>query len=451
MEHIVIIGNGISGITAARHIRKMSGKKITVISTETDHFFSRTALMYIYMGHMKFEHTKPYEDGFWQKNNINLLRAFVQKIDTKKKELQLNNKTTLAYDKLILAVGSKPNKFGWPGQDLNAVQGLYAYQDLEGMEKYSPTTNRAVIVGGGLIGVEMAEMFLSRGIKVTFLVREDKFWGGIMPKMEGELIARQIKKHGVDLRFNTELKEILGDDNGRAKAIITKNEEEIKCQFVGLTAGVSPNINFIKDSNIATNRGVLVDEFLATNIPDIYAVGDCAEFHQHPTGRKNLEQVWYTGRMMGETLAQTICGNKTAYQPGMWFNSAKFFDIEYQTYGWVYNELKPNEADFYWEHSDGEKCLHFVFDKSTQALLGINTFGIRLRHEVCEQWIDGNKTMEYIMQHLKDANFDPEFYRHYEQEIKEKWETSAQTTKQALTIKLSEVCSAQPDAQRIFC
>ncbi len=427
MEHIVIIGNGISGITAARHIRKMSGKKITVISTETDHFFSRTALMYIYMGHMKFEHTKPYEDGFWQKNNINLLRAFVQKIDTKKKELQLNNETTLAYDKLILAVGSKPNKFGWPGQDLNAVQGLYAYQDLEGMEKYSPTTNRAVIVGGGLIGVEMAEMFLSRGIKVTFLVREDKFWGGIMPKMEGELIARQIKKHGVDLRFNTELKEILGDDNGRAKAIITKNEEEIKCQFVGLTAGVSPNINFIKDSNIATNRGVLVDEFLATNIPDIYAVGDCAEFHQHPTGRKNLEQVWYTGRMMGETLAQTICGNKTAYQPGMWFNSAKFFDIEYQTYGWVYNELKPNEADFYWEHSDGEKCLHFVFDKSTQALLGINTFGIRLRHEVCEQWIDGNKTMEYIMQHLKDANFDPEFYRHYEQEIKEKWETSAQT------------------------
>lgn len=427
MEHIVIIGNGISGITAARHIRKMSGKKITVISTETDHFFSRTALMYIYMGHMKFEHTKPYEDGFWQKNNINLLRAFVQKIDTQKKELQLNNETTLAYDKLILAVGSKPNKFGWPGQDLNAVQGLYAYQDLEGMEKYSPTTNRAVIVGGGLIGVEMAEMFLSRGIKVTFLVREDKFWGGIMPKMEGELIARQIKKHGVDLRFNTELKEILGDDNGRAKAIITKNEEEIKCQFVGLTAGVSPNINFIKDSNIATNRGVLVDEFLATNIPDIYAVGDCAEFHQHPTGRKNLEQVWYTGRMMGETLAQTICGNKTAYQPGMWFNSAKFFDIEYQTYGWVYNELKPNEADFYWEHSDGEKCLHFVFDKSTQALLGINTFGIRLRHEVCEQWIDGNKTMEYIMQHLKDANFDPEFYRHYEQEIKEKWETSAQT------------------------
>ena len=417
MEHIVIIGNGVSGITTARHIRKLSDKKITVISAETDHFFSRTALMYIYMGHMKFENTKPYEDWFWEKNRIDLLRAYVQKINTAEKTLTLDNGTDLGYDKLVLAVGSKPNKFGWPGQDLDAVQGLYSYQDLEAMEKYSPTTKRAVIVGGGLIGVEMAEMFLSRGINVTFLVREDRFWGGVLPKKEGELIARHLKKHHVDLRFETELQEIISDDNGRAKAVITKSGEEIECQFVGLTAGVSPNTAFMKESNVKTNRGILVNEFLETNIPDIYAAGDCAEFHQHPTGRKNLEQVWYTGRMMGETLAQTICANKTAYRPGMWFNSAKFFDVEYQTYGWVFAELQDGEADFYWEHKGGEICLHLVFDKSSNKLLGINTFGIRMRHEVCERWIDGGETMDYIMQHLKDANFDPEFYRQYENEI----------------------------------
>lgn len=417
MEHVVIIGNGVSGITTARHIRKLSDKKITLISAETDHFFSRTALMYIYMGHMKYEHTKPYEDWFWKKNRINLLRAFVKNIDTSKKELQLDNGTTLAYDKLVLAVGSKPNKFGWPGQDLDAVQGLYSYQDLESMEKYSPTTKRAVIVGGGLIGVEMAEMFLSRGIKVTFLVRENRFWGGVLPQRESDLISRHLIKHHVDLRFETELKEIVADKNGRAKAIITKNDEEIECQFVGLTAGVSPNTTFMKDGDIATNRGILVNEFLETNIPDIYALGDCAEFHKHPTGRKNMEQVWYTGRMMGETLAQTICDNKTAYRPGMWFNSAKFFDIEYQTYGWVFAQLQENEADFYWEHEKGEICLHLVFDKTSNKLLGINTFGIRMRHEVCERWIDGGKTMDYIMEHLKDANFDPEFYKQYENEI----------------------------------
>ncbi|MDX1327297.1 MAG: FAD/NAD(P)-binding oxidoreductase, partial [Arenibacter sp.] len=87
MEHIVIIGNGISGITAARHIRKLSDKKITVISNENAYFFSRTALMYVYMGHMKFEHTQPYENWFWKKNRIELLTAYVERVDTENKKL----------------------------------------------------------------------------------------------------------------------------------------------------------------------------------------------------------------------------------------------------------------------------------------------------------------------------------------------------------------------------
>ncbi|PCJ28570.1 MAG: FAD-dependent oxidoreductase [Flavobacteriales bacterium] len=419
MEHVVIIGNGVAGITAARHIRKLSDKKITVISAETDFFFSRTALMYIYMGHMKYEHTKPYEDWFWKKNRIDLLRAFVQNIDTQKKELKLDSGTTLAYDKLVLAVGSKPSKFGWPGQDLEAVQGLYSYQDLESMEKYSPTTKRAVIVGGGLIGVEMAEMFLSRGIAVTFLVREDRFWGGVLPKKEGELISRHLKEHHVDLRFNTELKEIIGNENSRAKAIITTNNEEIECQFVGLTAGVSPNVSFMKEGTIDTNRGVLVNEFLETNIPEVYAAGDCAEFHQHPTGRRNLEQVWYTGRIMGETVAQTICGNKTPYKPGMWFNSAKFFDIEYQTYGNVKSELDEGHNEFYWEN--GNIALHFVYEKVSKKLIGVNSFDMRLRHEIFDKWLTDGKTIEFVLEHLKDANFDTEFYKKHEEEIINKY------------------------------
>ncbi|MEQ9582580.1 MAG: FAD/NAD(P)-binding oxidoreductase, partial [Arenibacter sp.] len=77
MEHIVIIGNGISGITAARHIRKLSDKKITIISAESNYFFSRTALMYVYMGHMKFEHTQPYENWFWKKNRLDLVNGYV--------------------------------------------------------------------------------------------------------------------------------------------------------------------------------------------------------------------------------------------------------------------------------------------------------------------------------------------------------------------------------------
>src|SRR5690606_8544012 len=142
-------------------------------------------------------------------------------------------------------------------------------------------------------------------------------------------INRHIKNHHIDLRLSSNLKEIVSDESGRVKSVILEETgEEIPCDFVGLTVGVSPNIDFIKESNIETNKGVLVNRYLETNITDVYAIGDCAEQRQAIGNRPTIEAVWYTGRMMGEVLAQTICGNKMAYNPGHWFNSAKFFDIE---------------------------------------------------------------------------------------------------------------------------
>lgn len=417
MKHIVIIGNGIAGITAARHIRKKNSNQITVISAETEHFFSRTALMYIYMGHMKFEHTKPYEDWFWEKNKIDLVNGYVEKIVSAEKKLQLKNGEVIHYDVLIVASGSRSNKFGWPGQDLKGVQGLYSYSDLELMEECTRDIQHAVIVGGGLIGVEMAEMLRSRNIGVTFLVREKVFWNNVLPRQEADLITSHIREHHVDLKLDAELAEIHSDEAGSVKSVTTKNGEIIECQFVGLTVGVSPNIDFLADSGIHTKRGVLVNEFLQTNIEDVYAIGDCVERTYELPGRKTIEQVWYTGRMMGEVVAQTICKTKTKYEPGPWFNSAKFFDIEYQTYGNVGNELRENENEFYWEHVSGKKCVHVIWDKTTNQFLGINTFGIRMRHEKFDQWLREKKDIHYVMSHLSEANFDPEFFDRHEEEI----------------------------------
>jgi NAD(P)H-nitrite reductase large subunit len=421
--HIVIIGNGIAGITAARHIRKLSDAKITVISGETDHFFSRTALMYVYMGHMKFEHTKPYEDWFWEKNNIELKKAWVENVDFEKKEIHfVKSSQSMSYDKLILATGSKSNKFGWKGQDLKGVQGLYSYQDLQNLEEISVKAKNAVIVGGGLIGIEFAEMLVSRGIKVTFLVREKSFWNNILPPEESAMINRHILEHHVDLRLEEELSEIVQNQDGRAKAVITKSGETIDCQVVGLTVGVSANVDFLRNSNLELNRGILVNEFLETNVKDVFAAGDCVE-HRNPTnGRRAIDQIWYTGRIMGETVAQTICGKPTKYQPGVFFNSAKFFDIEYQTYGTIPADLPEGTNTFYWEYKNGRICVRINYknDKS-KAVTGINTFGIRMKHEVWDKWIREGKNVEYVLENLQEANFDPEFFNSYEEEILEKY------------------------------
>lgn len=421
MEHIVILGNGISGVSAARHIRKLSDKRITIISAETDHFFSRTALMYIFMGHMKYEHTKPYEDYFWKKNQLDLKRGYVKQVIPGSKELVFSDRERMSYDKLIIAVGSKSNKFGWPGQDLEGVQGLYSYQDLEQLEKNAPNNKvckRAVIVGGGLIGIELAEMLHTRNIPVTFLVRESSFWNGVLPVGESEMINRHIRNHHIDLRLGANLKEILADENGRARAVVVaETGEEIACDLVGLTAGVSPNVDFLKDSGIELGRGVKVNRFLETNKKDIYAIGDCAEQHDPIGNRRPIEAVWYTGRMMGETVAQTICGNPLEYKPGHWFNSAKFFDIEYQTYGWVFANPRDGERHFHWIHPDDTKCITINTETATGRFLGINNFGIRMRHEVFDRWLTEGRSTDYVVQHLAEANFDPEFYRSLENDI----------------------------------
>lgn len=412
-RHVVIIGNGISGVTCARHLRKQdSSCRITLVSGESKYFFSRTALMYVYMGHMKFEHTQPYENHFWEKNRIELKEAWVEKVDFDKKSLVFKSGESLAYDILVIATGSKPNKFGWPGQDSIGVQGLYSKQDLELMEANTQSEiKRAVIVGGGLIGIEMAEMLAYKKIPVTFLVRENGFWNNVLPKEESNLVGRHILEHHIDLRLGTELKEIQAGSDGKVTAIITSKGEKIDCQFVGLTAGVSPNIDFLRNTALEVNRGVKVDEFFRTNLPDVYSIGDCAEFDKAPASdRRPIEQVWYTGRMHGETLAHNLCKTPVPYRPGVWFNSAKFLDIEYQTYGtvpavWDESQFK----NFYWEHPSGKVAFRMLM-RQDGSLYGVNNFGFRLRHEFFDRAISENWSGEKVIAKLDQANFDPEFF-----------------------------------------
>ena len=416
-KKVIIIGNGIAGITCARHIRKQSNFDITVISSESKYFYSRTALMYIYMGHMKQEHTKPYEDFFWEKNLINLLQAHVQQISSAENNVQLSDGTKLVYDFLVIATGSKSNKFGWPGEDLQGVQGLYNLQDLQTMEQHTKDIKHAVVVGGGLIGIETVEMLLSRNIRVSFLIREKSFWDTILPKEESEMINKIILHHKVDLQLDTELKEIKSHDSAKVSSVITSKGEEINCGFVALTVGVSPNISFVKNSGVETDRGVLIDNNFKTNVENIFAIGDCVQFKTPLNGRKPFEQIWYTGKMHGETAAKNIVGLNVEYQPGHWFNSAKFFDLEYQTYGLVSAQKADDEDWFWWQDKKGEKGIRILWDKNTLAFKGINSLGIRLRHEICNDWLNDKTPVNAVVHQLQKANFDPEFFKGYEKEF----------------------------------
>jgi NADPH-dependent 2,4-dienoyl-CoA reductase/sulfur reductase-like enzyme len=417
--HVAIIGNGIAGITAARWLRKLSDTvRITIISAETDYFFSRTALMYAYMGHQRFEDLMPYEPFFWPKNRIDLRRGYVERVDTEAKALRFDDGERMPFDKLILATGSRWNKFGWPGQDLQRVGGMVSAQDLDYLEEISDGIQQAVVVGGGLIGVELAEMLHSRHIPVSLLVRESSYWRNALPKEESEMVSRHIRCHGIDLQHDTELAEIEDDGGGAAGAVVTGDGRRIPCQFVGLTAGVHPRVDFLKDTpGIEIGKGIRVDEYLRTPHPDIYAIGDCAELRHPRPGRRPIEAIWYTGRMMGETVAYNVLGRPVAYDPGIWFNSAKFIDLEYQVYGEVPAHGREGLASLYWQHPTEDKAVRINYEESDGTVRGFNLMGIRYRHEVCEKWIAEEAHIEQVLQQLGVANFDPEFYKQYEQDI----------------------------------
>src|SRR5690606_20922154 len=121
---------------------------------------------------------------------------------------------------------------------------------------------------------------------------------------------------GIELMLNTSLKEINGDSNQQVVSITTTSGDVIACDFVGICTGVAPNIDFLKTSDLDLDSGVLVDNYLQTNLPHVYAIGDCAQQRVSLPNRKSIEAVWYTGRIMGETVAKTIAQHQTPYQPG---------------------------------------------------------------------------------------------------------------------------------------
>ncbi|MBT9395143.1 FAD-dependent oxidoreductase [Hymenobacter sp. NST-14] len=416
--HLVIIGNGITGVTCALTVRRLQpAARITLVSAESAHHFSRPALMYVYLGHLRYQDIKPYEDWFWQENRLELVQAAATGLDAARQTVQLSTGAVLAYDKLLLATGSVGRRGTWPGHDLAGVQTFVTLPDLEQMTRDTHGIRQAVVVGGGLIGVELAEMLAAKGVAVTMLVRDDRYWGSVLPPEEAALIQRQLDDHHITVRYRTELQALLPDAHGRVRAVQTTAGEELPAQWVGLAVGVVPNLALARAGGLETDQGILVDELLQTSQPHVYAAGDCAQQRAPGPGEVAVEQLWYTGRHQGETVGHTLAGQPRPYRRGLWFNSAKFFDLEYQTYGRVPARPDAREHSFCWQHPNGRHLLRLNFRRDSLAVTGLNVLGLRHRHDTWHQWLQAGTPAPQVLANLGAANFDPEFFRQHEADI----------------------------------
>ncbi len=410
--HFIIIGNGVAGITAAFSLRKRDPHaRITVIGGESDYFFSRTALMYAFMDRMNLRDLEPFERKAYRNQNIQLLRAWVRDLDADRRLLRLDDGRELSFDKLLLATGSVPNHIPWPGlsQTTEGVVHFVSLQHLADCERFTPSTRQAVVVGGGLIGVELVECLLHHGVQVDFLVREAWYWPMALAREEGEIIAEHLRSHGVRLHLEQEVASVSAGPDGRVAGVRTAQGAHLPCQMLGVCIGVRPAVDWLQSVTTppAIGRGILVSPGFQTSLPDVYAAGDCAELSL--PGRPPLvEQIWYAAKRHGEHAASAMLGDPVAYHPPLFFNSAKFFDIEYTTVGNVTS--LPDGARTFFHRLPGPHASIRLIEQHG-AVTGFNMLGSRWDHTWLERWIAERRSMADVMAQLHLAQFDVEFGR----------------------------------------
>lgn len=445
--HIVIVGNGVAGVEAALTLRRLVPDwDVTVVSEESDHFFSRTALMWVFCGQLSHRDIEPYERDLYARLGLHRVRARATGLDPDRRVLELGGEPgELRYDRLLIACGSRPRGGPWPGSELRGVGHFVTIQDLEWFEKevhggpnlagrpprpdhhlpvsdaQSPYYPREVaaerrsrlcrepaVVGGGLIGIEAVEVLLAAGHRPHFFIREEWFWPMAINRAESTWIAERMREHGVQVHLEHNLERIEGDGDGNISRIHT-DQGSYDADLLVVTIGVRPNTEWLEESGLQLaerSRGIQVDPSLTTNYPNVFAAGDCAVVPWFD-GESRPEQLWYTARDQGRVAGQRLAGLPASHDRGIWYNSAKLMDMEYTTAGFVNLGLK-GEQEWYYEEAGKVRSTTRIVVKDGRVI-GFNLLGRRWDHNVLKRWIRERRTLEWVLTHLNEASFDTEF------------------------------------------
>lgn len=403
---LLVLGNGIAGATAARVARVLRpDAEVAMVSDEHPLPYSRTALMYVFMGRLRPADTHLYDAAFWANNRIDRIDGQAVRLDVEARTLYLRDGRALAYDRLVLATGSSSRRLDVPGADADGVVHLYGLADLDRIEAALPHANgHAVVVGGGLTGVELGEMLRSRGLAVTFLVRENRLMPRTLSSDESALAEATIRRHGVDVRTGASVARV-EVEAGRAAGVVLESGEAIRAGLVAVAVGVEPNADLARAAGLDVRRGVVVSDTLETSAAGVFAAGDCAE---HASGR--VDQLWYTARAMGAVAGRGLAGQPTAYAPGVPFNAAAFFDAEWQATGVAPGDIPDGWTVRRWRDDRSGQAFRLVLDGNGRTR-GVSAFGMRLRHAVCRDWVGRGASCDEVLADLRRARFDPEFHR----------------------------------------
>ncbi|HXD10284.1 MAG TPA: FAD-dependent oxidoreductase [Anaerolineales bacterium] len=316
----VIVGYGVAGVAAMEAIRTEDKTgEITLISDDPHGYYSRPGLAYYLTGELHDRALYPKSSEDLRRLNFIALQGRVTKILPKQHTLEINNKPPLIYDRLLIAVGSQAIPLKVPGAELDGVVKLDHMEDANHILKHARRGKTAVVSGGGITALELVEGFIARGMKVHYLLRGDRYWSNVLDEQESRIVEQSLQKEGVILHYHAELVEVLGK-SGRVTGIQLQDGKTLKCDLLAYAIGIRPRVDLAKEAGLEVDRGILVDECLQTNEPNIYAAGDVAQVYDPSTGTSILDSLWSPARQQGRAAGLNMAGKKTPYTKSVPFN-----------------------------------------------------------------------------------------------------------------------------------
>lgn len=334
MEY-VIVGNSAAGISAADMLRQLEpDARIVVVDSDPHGAYARCMIPEVVAGESELKSIVYRDAGFYRAKGIELVRDRVVTVHPERHIIKLAGGKEINYHRLLLATGARPVKPGVDGMNLRGVFNLRNYADAANLAAMAGESRRAVVLGGGLVGVKGALALRKRGLpRVTVLMKSSRLLSRQLPEEAAELLEHELTIAGVTVvrGINPRCVRGLGD---KVKTVVLENGREMLADIVLVAKGVSPNAGLVRDAGGMADRGIRVNDYLQTSLTDVYAAGDCIEVTDVVTGRKAPAGLWPLAVEQGRYAAYNMAGRRRKYPPPVAsMNAVRFRDLSLVSVG----------------------------------------------------------------------------------------------------------------------
>lgn len=399
MQYHIIIGTGVAGISAANTIREQApGDEIILIGDEAALYYSRPGLAYYLSKELPEAGLYPMKPQDLVNKRIHFFHNRVTQILPQQKVVQLHDGNTLSYGKLLIATGASAASIQLPGIELRGVVKLDNMVDAQRMATLARKARAAVVIGGGITALEIVEGLCARGVKVHYFLRSDRYWSGVLDEAESRIIEHRLAEDGVQIHYHTEAERIVGK-RGRVAGVVTRAGEKIPCQMVAVAVGIRPRVQLATDMGLKTDRGILVNEYLQTDLQDIYAAGDVAQVYDPLTGSYNIDSLWGPARQQGIVAGLNMAGVQTPYYKTAPFNVTRLAGLTTTIIGTV---GKGADADL-WGIARGDSETWRQLPDAIAVQTGFDVHRVRIHlgeKRIIGAVVMGDQVLSYPLQQL---------------------------------------------------